>query len=93
MNEAPIPREAFATLMNRLNGACKLILENPKLNEVSRTKATGQATLYSVALNGLARESGGLLPQSAMTLVGVVDEFIVAVERFCSDDNKPFANN
>ena len=93
MNESPIPREVFAALMNRLDGVCKLILENPKLNDMSRTKATGQAAIYSVAPNGLARESGGLLPQSAKPLMGIVNEFIVVVESFCSDDNKPFVKN
>lgn len=73
----------YMSLLERLDGVCKEILENPAFDEESRSKATNQAAVYSLTISSIAKETGGELPLAVKPIVESVIDFITVVEGFC----------
>lgn len=82
---APLPDEIYRSLVQRLNEACQKVTENTGFDQESREKAANQAGLYYMTMNAIVKQSGGMLPKSALPLVEAVNDFIDIVNRFCDN--------
>jgi len=82
----------YMALVKRLDRVCAEILENPKFNEESRSKAVNQAAVYSLTLNSIAKEAGGELPVASKPIVESIIDFIQIVEGFCLANKIPVAS-